>query len=133
MNRGETNLNALLQSMKPELIAGEYVFCSVNDSKDIDPGLIVGSFREKEGITIIIDKIVADKLQLEYLFVAAWITLTVHSSLDAVGLTAAFSKALGDENISCNVIAAFYHDHLFVPVRDKEKAMEVLKKLSGKK
>jgi uncharacterized protein len=62
--------------------------------------------------------------------VAAWITLTVHSALEAVGLTAAFSKALADVNISCNVVAGYYHDHIFVPQQDAEKAMAVLESLA---
>ena len=60
-----------------------------------------------------------------------WITLDVHSSLEAVGLTAAVSAALAEENISCNVVAAYYHDHLFVPVADAERAMETLMRLTG--
>jgi hypothetical protein len=73
----------------------------------------------------------ADKLKLDYSFIASWITLTVHSSLDAVGLTAAFSRALSDEGISCNVVAAFYHDHIFVDRKDAEKAMQVLSRFSS--
>ena len=76
-------------------------------------------FKEEEGYTIILKKEMADSLNLEYSFVAAWITLTVYSSLEAVGLTAAFTKALSDEGISCNIVAGYYHDHLFV---DKEIA-----------
>jgi hypothetical protein len=62
--------------------------------------------------------------------VCAWITLTVYSSLEAVGLTAAVSKALTDANISCNVIAAYHHDHIFVPIQDAQHAMKVLENLS---
>ncbi len=65
-----------------------------------------------------------------YQYVAAWITLNVHSSLEAVGLTAAFAKALGDAGISCNVVAAYYHDHIFVDVKDAEKAMDVLQRMA---
>ena len=75
--------------------------------------------------------ILKDKLGLNYSFVASWITLTVHSSLEAVGLTAAFSKALAEKGISCNVVAAFYHDHLFVRQQDAAAAMETLKGLSA--
>ena len=78
---------------------------------------IIGAFREEEAWTVILNKTLADQQHYEYSYVAAWITLTVHSSLEAVGLTAAFSKALGDASISCNVIAAYYHDHTFVAQR----------------
>jgi len=87
-------------------------------------------FKEREGITFILVKQVADKYQMSYSFVAAWITLTVHSSLEAVGLTAAFSKALSAENISCNVVAGYYHDHIFVNKQDADRALLALKKLS---
>lgn len=127
---GEINLNKLLQTMKPVLNAGEYVFCSVNNLSRIDSTDILLSFKEKEGITIITDKTIADKLNLEYSFIAAWITLTVHSSLEAVGLTAAFSKALTDANISCNVVSGYYHDHIFVNIQDAKKSIDILNRLS---
>jgi hypothetical protein len=95
----------------------------------VPAGEIVMQFKEREGTTLIVHKELADRLQLEYSFVAAWITLTVHSSLAAVGLTAAFSTALASRGISCNVVAAYYHDHIFVDKRDLEAAMEVLRGL----
>jgi uncharacterized protein len=125
---GETNLAVLLKTMKPTHNEGDYVFCVATNKINVDE--ILMSFKETEGTTIIIKKEVADALQLAYSFVAAWITLTVHSSLEAVGLTAAFSSALAKENISCNVVAAFYHDHIFVDKKDAEKAMNVLNKFS---
>jgi hypothetical protein len=64
-------------------------------------------------------------------YVAAWITLNVHSALEAVGLTAAFATALGQAGISCNVIAGYYHDHLFVGQADAERAMHVLRDLAA--
>ena len=91
---------------------------------------ILFHFREEEGITLVLKKQIADKLELDYSYVASWITLTVHSSLEAVGLTAAFSTALGKENISCNVVAAYYHDHIFVDQGDAAKAMEILNRFS---
>jgi len=128
---GETNLATLLASMKPRLNEGQYVFCSLNDnSATIDSGEILCSFRENEGLTIILKKETAEKLGLEYHFIASWITLSVHSSLAAVGLTAAFSKALADKGISCNIVSAFYHDHLFVRVDDTDKVMQTLRRLS---
>ena len=118
--------------MKPELNLGEFVFCSVDDLKDFEVSEIVGFFKEKEAITIIIPQKVADSWGLKYNFVAAWITLTVHSALDAVGLTAAFSRALAAENISCNVVAGYFHDHIFVAKSDAEKAMVILNRFSEK-
>ncbi|MCY1248560.1 ACT domain protein [compost metagenome] len=86
-------------------------------------------FNEREGITIVMKKQDAIELELKFSYVAAWITLEIHSSLAAVGLTAAFSQALGNANISCNVVAAYLHDHIFVDERDALKALEVLSKL----
>ena len=81
-------------------------------------------------MTIIVKKETADALNLGYSFIASWITLTVYSSLEAVGLTAAFSRALSEGGISCNVVAAFYHDHIFVDRKDAKKAMEILNRFS---
>lgn len=126
---GEKNLDILLKTMKPYLNEGEYVFCTTTDTVNVKDVIML--FKESEGNTIILKKEKADALQLPYTFVAAWITLTVHSSLEAVGLTGAFSNALAKENISCNVVAAFCHDHIFVDKKDAEKAMAVLKKFSS--
>ncbi|UOX33027.1 ACT domain-containing protein [Flavobacterium sediminilitoris] len=127
---GEKNLEILLKTMKPKHNVGEFVFCEIEDLEKIKLNEIVMSFREEESITIITKIEIADKLNLKYSFIASWITLTVHSSLEAVGLTAAFSKALSENGISCNVVAAFYHDHIFVDKNDTEKAMEILNKFS---
>jgi uncharacterized protein len=129
--QGETNLDKLLKTMKPELNEGDFVFCVVQDLSQVSIGKILFFFKEAEGYTIVLRKEFADNLALEYSFVAAWITLTVHSALDAVGLTAAFSKALTENNISCNVVAGYYHDHIFVAKKDAEKAMNVLNVLAG--
>lgn len=123
---GETDLSELLKNMKPELNAGEYVYC-LADSKEqvvaLDP---LCYFLEKEGVTMILPKEKADAMSIPYATTCAWITLTVHSSLEAVGLTAAVSKALTEANISCNMVAAFYHDHIFVPIADAPRAMDAL-------
>ncbi|KAF1028957.1 MAG: hypothetical protein GAK37_01975 [Pseudomonas sp.] len=128
---GETALQTLLRSMSPQLNAGDYVFCTLPDSR-IPPGCeIVGSFREQEGLTVILQREQAEQAGLPFDYVAAWITLNVHSALEAVGLTAAFASALGKAGISCNVIAGYYHDHLFVGRADAERAMDVLRQLAA--
>jgi hypothetical protein len=127
---GETNLAQLLRTMKPELRPGTYVFCTVASLDNLALTDIICFFKEQEGITVILAQATADKLQLSYSFVAAWITLTVHSSLEAVGLTAAFAQALARADVSCNVVAAYYHDHIFVAAQDAEKALHILQQLA---
>lgn len=127
---GESNLDTLLKTLRPRLNIGDFVFCRVNDLTLVDLNEIILFFKEDESITIIINRELADTLKLDYSFIASWITLTVHSALSAVGLTAAFSKVLSDKGISCNVVAAYYHDHIFVDKKDAEKAMEVLNSFS---
>ena len=127
---GEKNLEKLLKTMKPKLNLGEFVFCTVHNVENIDIKEVVMTFREEESISIIVSKEIADQFGLPYTFVASWITLMVHSSLEAIGLTAAFSKALADNSISCNVVAGFYHDHVFVAKKDSQKAMKILHKFS---
>ena len=127
---GETNLEKLLQGMKPELNEGEFVFCIVDSFQHATALNPVYVFREQEAVTVILPKHQADDAALPYSITCAWITLTVHSALEAVGLTAAVSKALTAANISCNVIAAYYHDHIFVPVQDATRALGALAKLT---
>lgn len=130
---GETNLSKLLQEMSPELNPGAYVFASVDSLDGIDQNDVVGKFKEAEGVTLIMEKSKADRLKLPYDFVASWITLKVHSSLEAVGLTASFSTELAKHGISCNVIAGYYHDHIFVAQKDEKEAMGVLKSMAKKR
>ncbi|WP_299435125.1 ACT domain-containing protein [uncultured Aquimarina sp.] len=127
---GEKNLITLIQKMTPELQPGEYVFATVKTIDTIPRKDTICEFKEKEGITIVLERKKADNLNLDYKFVASWITLKIHSSLDAIGLTAAFSAELAAHQISCNVIAGYYHDHIFVNKRDGKKTIEVLKNLS---
>jgi hypothetical protein len=127
---GESDLNVILKTLKPFLHDGEYVFCQVLDPYPIDLNDIISYFKEGEGVTIILSKTTADKLKLPYSFVSAWITLRVHSSLESVGLTAAFSNALAAAGISCNVVAAYFHDHIFVDIKDAQKSIEVLEGIS---
>lgn len=126
----EKNLDTLLRTMKPVLNDGNFVFCTVKDIAQLNLNDILLFFKEEEGVTIIVEQTIADNLQLDYSFVASQITLTVHSSLEAVGLTAAFSKALAEEQISCNVVAGYFHDHIFVEKKMADKAMAVLNRIS---
>ncbi|PYC28449.1 acetyltransferase [Aquipseudomonas alcaligenes] len=128
---GETNLSRLLASLSPRLNPGRFVFCSVPQPTVVQVAAALGSFREAEGTTLILAREEAERLGLTYDYLAAWITLEVHSSLAAVGLTAAFAKALADEGISCNVIAGFHHDHLFVAEADAERALARLQRLAA--
>ena len=128
---GETSLSTLLRSMSPQLNAGDYVFCTLGDSRIPDGLEVIGSFREQEGLTLIFERSQAEQAGFSFDYVAAWITLNVHSALQAVGLTAAFATALGQAGISCNVIAGYYHDHLFVGRADAERAMQVLRDLAA--
>lgn len=127
---GETALDKLLANMEPILNSGEYVFCTVTDIDVIPRAITICEMKEKEGVTVVLSKKDAERLGLPFEYIASWITLNVHSALEAVGLTAAFSTALGKENISCNVIAGYYHDHIFVDRKDEEKAMNVLRTMS---
>ena len=127
---GETDLTNLLKGMTPVLNEGDYVFVTVKDLDKIGRNDTICEFKEEEGTTIVIEKNKADTLKLNYTFIASWITLTIHSSLDAVGLTAAFSGALAKNEISCNVIAGYYHDHIFIDKKDAKKAMQTLTALS---
>ncbi|MFI8480005.1 ACT domain-containing protein [Pseudomonas sp. NPDC078700] len=127
---GETSLHVLLQSMKPTLNPGTYVFCSVESLKQLGEIEPLGSFREHEGLTVIVTQAQAQQLSLKTDYLAAWLTLEVHSALSAVGLTAAFANALAEQSISCNVIAGYYHDHIFVDINQGQRALEVLEQLS---
>jgi len=128
---GETALATLLRSMSPHLNEGDYVFCTLPNHQIPAGCEVIGSFREQEGLTLIVERQQAQQAGLAFDYVAAWITLNVHSALEAVGLTAAFASALGKAGISCNVIAGYYHDHLFVGRADAERAMQVLQQLAA--
>lgn len=126
---GMTNLNEMLRHLNPVLHPQELVFCTLSSFDDQVFEQCLAMFREEEGVTLVLPASVAKESHYAFDGTYRRITLQVHSSLDAVGLTAAFSKALTEEDISANVIAAFYHDHIFVPSLDAERAMKALLRL----
>ncbi|MCM1732230.1 ACT domain-containing protein [Bacteroides faecis] len=108
-----------------------FVFCSFPtiDWKimyELNP---IGIFHEKEGVTFILEQQDAVNKKIHYQSVYRLITLNVYSSLDAVGLTAAFSAKLAEKNISANVVTAYYHDHIFVPEEKAEQALNAILEL----
>ena len=127
---GESDLATLLASLSPELLPGEFVMATV--AAEIAASLPAHAvIREAEGITVVLAREEADAAGIVYDFVARWITLTVHSSLDAVGMTAAFAASLTREGISCNVLAGFFHDHLLVPADRADDAVRALRALAA--
>lgn len=128
---GITDINELLRSMSPRLIEGEFVFCTVSGSLkeyvELNP---VAAIIESEGLTLVVEKSVAENASLAFEGSYRQITLTVHSSLEAVGLTAAVASQLASKGISANVIAAYYHDHIFVQADRAAAAVSALKEFS---
>lgn len=132
LNESTSDLTALLCALEPRLNPGVYVFTSVADGAAIDPTLIIAAIREPEGLSLVLREADAIRFAAPILFRCAWVTLTVASDLHAVGLTAAFATALSDAGISCNVVAGAYHDHIFVPIAEAERTLEVLRSLQAR-
>lgn len=129
---GETDLNTLLATMEPQLLDEEYVFVSFPEGQYGDGAHLspIAMFQEQEGMTLVISKTsaLANNQPVENCF--RCISLKVHSSLEAVGLTAAISTTLAEQGISANVIAAYYHDHVFVPAEEAQDALTLLQKIN---
>src|SRR5262245_23601888 len=129
MSNAVSDLDVLLRTMEPVLHEGVYVYAVVPLDADLTSITPLATFREPEGMTVIALEAEALRANLRIMFRAAWITLEVHSDLQAVGLTAAFSRVLSDAGISCNVVAAAHHDHIFVPVELATAALARLQTL----
>lgn len=126
----ERSLDFLLKNATPTLNQGEFVFCTVAKPSQSLLASAIAIIQEDEGHTLVLPKALAEEKGINFSYVAAWITLKVHSDLAAIGLTAAFSSALAQNKISCNVIAGYYHDHIFVPYNHGEKAVTILSDLA---
>ena len=128
---GITDLQRLIREMRPHLDEKEYVFCCIKKTQAGER--ITDTFAtvmEEEGMTLILEKQRAQEAKFAYEGIFHKITLKVHSSLEAVGLTAAFATALAQHDISANVIAGFYHDHIFVPIAHSSQAMTILQAMT---
>lgn len=126
----ERDLARLLRGMRPSLNRGRFVFTTV--AGPVPPGLSpVVTVTEPEGRTLVLPQHEADAAGLGYDYVAGWITLRVTSALDAVGLTAAVAGELARAGLSCNVVAGYHHDHVFVPHDRAAEAVRVLEALAG--
>lgn len=128
---GEMDLQVMLRTLQPALDPETYVFCTVpgaayGDLAQTEP---LASFAEGEGLTLVMTQAGADGAGLAYEGTFRRVTLSVHSSLQAVGLTAAVATALAAHGVSANVIAAYHHDHVFVPAHQADLAMARLQAL----
>jgi len=125
---GEEELDKLLVLLQPSLLPSDFVFCTAANLNygDLAECKPIASYQEEEGLTLVLDKQAADDAGLAYDSVFNCITLMVHSSLDAVGLTAAVSGKLAANGISANIIAAYHHDHVFVQKHKAQLALQLL-------
>ncbi|MEE1941307.1 ACT domain-containing protein [Streptomyces sp. TRM 70361] len=129
---GERDLRRLLAGLRPELDPDEYVFTTVPGDR-IPPGLApVVTVAEPEGLTLVLRRTEAERAGLPHDYTAGRIVLRVHSALDAVGLTAAVAAELAAAGLSCNVVAGFHHDHLFVPHERAREALDLLRALAAR-
>ena len=128
---GESDLLTLIANMSPSLDSQIWAFVCVDEvANEYVAECALGMFREAEGTTLIVPWENAGEFEASSEPMAR-VTLNIHSSLEAVGLTAAVSQALASEAISANIVAGFYHDHIFVPQPDGERAVACLGLLSA--
>lgn len=123
---GEQDLGRLLAGLAPVIRPVPYVV--VETDADVPAAAVIV---EDEATTKVVEQTIADERGLPYTFIAAWITCTIESDLEAVGMTAAISRALADRDIACNVLAGSRHDHLLVPWDRRDDAIAVLDSLAG--
>lgn len=129
---GETDLTTLLRDMQPELDERRYAFVSVSPATvEARKPVYLGRFHEAEGVTLILEPGEAERLGAPTKVHWARITLAVHSSLSAVGFMARLGAALAAAGISANPVAGYYHDHLFVPWQERQRALAVLQGLAA--
>lgn len=131
---GETDLQKILATLTVSRRADPVTMLSL-DTASLDPTTVGDGIEavisEAEGITVVATVAEAERRGWPAEFVAAWLTIEVHSSLEAVGLTRAMAAVLGDAGIPCNVLAGFYHDHILVPLDQADEAIAQLESLAA--
>jgi hypothetical protein len=123
---GETDLDEMLANLAVERRPGIFTFVAVEVPT---PGLLAaahGMVTEGELTTLVLPVEAAERSGQPITVEFVWLTLTVQSSLEAVGLTAAFSRMLAERDIPCNVLAGYHHDHLLVPADRVDDAIGAL-------
>ena len=132
--RASRDLAHLLAVMAPAIAPQEFVFATVSPDAFAELSrrgtVSIATFAESEGVSLILDRESATRAGLTYIYPCRLITLTVHSSLDAIGFVSAITSALATAGISANPVSAYHHDHLLVPTDRAADALAVLERLS---
>ena len=130
---GQTDLKKILESIDPYLVDESFIFMTTDQSLSSISNTLnpIASFKEKEGLSIVITQATADKNAITYDSVFSCISLGVHSSLESYGLISTISKELTQNNISTNVFSGYYHDHIFVQSEKADKALEIISKIGS--
>lgn len=126
---GETDLGRMLATMRIDRRDEPYTFVTLDRSVSLSDG-VSAVLDEDEGVTAVVTIAEAERRGWPVGFRATWLTVSVHSALDSVGLTAALSRALAAQGIPCNVLAGYHHDHLLVPVERADDAVRALESLA---
>lgn len=122
------NLLDILSDLNPVLSSTDYVY--IHYPNNSIPDEAIAFFREVEGLSLIVEKQWADARAIPYQLTLSHICINIQTSLELVGLTASLSTALTEANIPCNMVAAFHHDHIFIPSALKDRALQCILNLT---
>ena len=130
---GQTDLKKILESIDPYLVDESFIFMTTDQSLSSISNTLnpIASFKENEGLSLVITQATADKNAITYDSVFSCISLGVHSSLESYGLISTISRELTQNNISTNVFSGYYHDHIFVQSEKADKALEIISKIGS--
>ena len=129
-----SDCDAMIRSMDPQVVPGTYVFATVDQHESVPDGVnVFSTVWETEGLSVVVASEDANRFGLANPVELGWITLTVNSSLEGVGLTAAVSAVLAEHEIACNVVAGHHHDHLLVAANRVSDAVALLAELAAQR